>query len=198
VGKDSAEHRLSSVPSHLHTFRVVGEVVQIEPTLILLRPGYPTNLFGKARLAVGGEPHHLVFVPVFWEAEELRKCGIENAQRMREGNRPSDFYSIPSSYTPHHTAEIAEAVDGDDGGLLKRRREECAGEMRPMMFHKMDVTTLLGHDSLCSKFPADLHNSRAVRGARREAGPPVWPQGSPHEFICQMSPGIARDCNVVR
>src|SRR5262249_36511689 len=109
-----------AVPGHLHTLTVMGEVIQIEPALIILGTDDVPQLFSKARLAIGGEAHHLVFVAIFGKTEELREGGIEDAQRMREGAGPSYFDLISLSDAPHHAAEIPEAVDGDDCGLLKR------------------------------------------------------------------------------
>ena len=117
----------------------MGEVVQIKPALILLGADHAPHLFGKPRLPIRGETHHLVLVAILGEAEELRKRGIENAQRMREGNGAPHFYLIALPYAPHHAAEITEAVDGDDGGLLKGRCEECAGEVRPVVLDEVHL-----------------------------------------------------------
>ena len=60
-------------------------------------------------------------------------------ERMREGNGAAhvDVVALPDA--PHHAAEIAEAVDRDDRGLLERRGEEGAGQMRAMVLDEVNL-----------------------------------------------------------
>src|SRR6266487_3739502 len=124
------------------------EVIQIQPALIFLSAEHASDLFGKPGLPIGGEAHHLVLVSVLGEAQELREGRIENAQRMRERDGASYLYLISLPQSPHHTAEIAESVDGDDSGFLKGRCEECAGKVRTVMLDEVHLPRLFWHDPL--------------------------------------------------
>src|SRR5882762_10029204 len=95
------------------------EVVQIQPTLISLGADHAPHLFGKPWLAIGRESHHLVLVAVLGKTKELRERGIENAKRMREGDRASYFYLVPLPHSPHRAAGITEAVNRYNRCLLK-------------------------------------------------------------------------------
>src|SRR5215469_4886593 len=115
---------------------------------------------------------------------------------MRERYGSPNFDLAALSYTPHHATEIAEAVDRDDGGLVKWRREEGAGEMRTMMLDEVNLCPG-GLNSLRSKFQPHLDDAGAVRGAGCDTGPAVWPQCNSQDLVRQMSLGITRDRNVV-
>src|SRR5580704_12036856 len=147
--KHRAQFRLPAVPSHVHAFAVMGKVIEIQPTLISVGPNHAPHQFGKPGLAISREAHHLIFVAELGKTKELRERGVEDAQRVREGDRSSYLYLIVHPHSPHYAAEITETVDGDDCGLLKRRSEERAGKMRPVMLDKMYLPCPLRNDSLC-------------------------------------------------
>ena len=100
VRKDRAQSRFPAIPSHLHALAVMCEVVQIQAALISLGADQAPHLFGKARLAISGEAHHLVFVAVLGKAEKLRKSGVEKAQRVRESDGAVDIEVVAFADCP--------------------------------------------------------------------------------------------------
>ena len=136
---DRPERRLAAVPGHLDAFGVVDEVVEVEADLVAFDADDVADLRGEARLAVGRQAHHLVFVAVLREAEELRERGVEQAQRMRELDAAAHVDVVAAADAPHHAAEVAEPVDGDDRGFVERRGEEGAGQMRAMVLDEVDA-----------------------------------------------------------
>src|SRR5215471_7293110 len=98
-----------------------------------------TDLIEKPPLAVRRKPHHLVLVAILGESEELRERRVEQAQRMRELDRAPDLNLVAAPDTPHDAAEVAEPVDRNDGGLIKWRCEEGAGQMGAVVFDEMDA-----------------------------------------------------------
>src|SRR2546425_10928650 len=147
----------------------------MQAALISLRADHAPFSFGKPGLPVGGKAHHLVLVTVLWEAEKLRERGIENAQRMREGDGTSHLYLISLPHAPHPAAEITEAVNGDDGGLLKGRREERAGQVGPVMLDEVHLARLAWHNSLCCEHLAHLRDAYAVGGTGGQVQPLLRP-----------------------
>src|ERR1035438_9385414 len=105
----------------------------MQAELISLRADHTPHLCSEPRLAVSRETHHLVFVAVFGEAEELRERSIENAERMRERDGASHFNLIALPHSPHHATEVTETVYGNDGGLFKGRCKERARQVRTVM-----------------------------------------------------------------
>ena len=86
-----------------------------------------------ARLAVRREPHHLEFVAVVGESEVLRDREIEQPQGMREEDAAVDRQRRTGHASPGRADEVAESVDRADSGLVERRRERCAREVRRVM-----------------------------------------------------------------
>ena len=91
----------------------------------------------EARLAVGGEPHHLVFVAVVREADELRHRLVEHAERMGEVDAAVDRETAALAQAPGGRREVAEAVDRDRHGLVVGRHQEGRGEMAEMVLDGM-------------------------------------------------------------
>src|ERR1700730_16141123 len=52
VRKDRSQSRFPAVPGHLHTLTVMGEVVQIEPALIVLGPNHAPHFFSEPWLTI--------------------------------------------------------------------------------------------------------------------------------------------------
>src|SRR5215472_17698614 len=102
---------------------------------------------------------------------------------MREGDRAPDLDLIAFPHTPHHTAEIAESVDRDDGSFLKGRCKKCAGHMRAMMFDEMHLLRLSRHNSLSSERLAYLCNPNRVGGAGCESRPPMRTHRQSKQFV---------------
>jgi hypothetical protein len=101
----------------------MGEVVEVEPALNVVTHDLGSNDLAysirEARLPVGGEAHHFVLVAVLRKAEELRERGIEDAEGVRKQDGALDLDLVALADAPHDAAEVAETVDGDDGGVLE-------------------------------------------------------------------------------
>src|SRR5579871_5917318 len=102
----------------------MDEVIEIELHLIARGADDVADIVDEARLAVRAQAHHLIFVAVFRKSQELSKSRIKQTERMRVAHTAADVDVIAAAHAPHHTTEVAEAIDGDDGGLVERRGEE--------------------------------------------------------------------------
>src|ERR1700730_2184302 len=69
--------------------------------------------------------------------------------------------------------------------------------MRPVMLDEVHAARLLRNNSLRREQLAYLRDADTVDGTGSEAQPPVWPQRRPHQFVPQMSLGIARNRDIV-
>src|SRR5690349_7883594 len=88
------------------------------------------KLVDETRLAVWREAHHLAFIAVMREAEKLRRCGVNDAGRVRIFNLAEHFDRVPFTTGPHRGDEISEAVDRQKRSAFERRYEEATREMR--------------------------------------------------------------------
>jgi hypothetical protein len=98
----------------------MNEVVEVEADLIAFDAHDVADQSGKARFAVRRQTHHLVFVAVLREAEQLRERRVEQAKRMREADAAADVDPTSPPHAPHDAAEVAKAIDGDDRRLVER------------------------------------------------------------------------------
>ncbi len=122
------------LPRHLHAGVEVAEVTQVETERAVVHRAHDlAQLADEAGLAVGREPHHLVFVAEAEEAEVLRDGGVENPQRVREEDAVEHLDAIAAAARQHRRHEVAEAVDGEQRRLLERRAEEGGGEVREVV-----------------------------------------------------------------
>ena len=81
-------------------------------------------------LAVSGQAHDFVFVAEFAKSQILRHGRVIHAERMGKRNRPVDVHSIALAGAPHGAGEIAEPVRGQQRGLVERRNEKRARQVR--------------------------------------------------------------------
>ena len=81
----------------------------------------------EPRVAIGGQAHQLVFAAVDPEAAIIGHGRVEQAERVREAELMRQVDRGPSSDAKAGGGPLADAVDGQDGGLLERRRVEGAG-----------------------------------------------------------------------
>jgi hypothetical protein len=117
----------------------VAKVAEVErESAVVLETHDLLHLVDEARLAVGREPHHLVFVAIVREADELRHRLVEHAERMREVDAALDRELAALAQTPGGRREVAEAVDRHRHGLVVGRHQERRGEMTEMMLDGMD------------------------------------------------------------
>src|ERR1043166_1028158 len=95
------------------------------------------------RLAVGGQSHHLAFVAVVRETDELCRGGIDDAGRVWVFNLVQHIDRVAIADGPHRRDKISEAVDRKQGGAIKGRYIKRTGEVRAMMFDVMKLSAQL-------------------------------------------------------
>src|SRR6267142_2799242 len=148
VGKDAAYYGRTLIPTHVHTFRVMAEVIEIQAKLsIFFGANDLAKLINKTRLAVRGKPHHFAFIAIMRETDELSGGGVDYARGMWILDLSQHIDRIPFSLCPHGRDEISEAIDGKQRGALERRNKKRTGEMSSMVFDivKLRSETALGH-----------------------------------------------------
>ena len=116
---------------------------------------------GVLRLAVGREPHHLVFAGVDLEAGVVGEGRIEQPERMREVQSPcASRDRLPRPNADRRGRPLADAVHREDHRLVERRRKERAGRVALVM---------LGEQQLA--FPIEVRDrTRAARRAAAASG----------------------------
>ena len=80
----------------------------------------------KARLAVGGESHHLVLAIVDPKPQVLGERRVEQAQAVGEADLVEEGEPASFAHADGVGRPLADAVGGERGGPLKRREEEGA------------------------------------------------------------------------
>src|SRR6185437_9013678 len=171
--------------------------VEVETALIVVCIHDVVKLRDKSGLAVSRETHHLILVSIFREAEKLGKRGIENSERMREGDGAFQLDFVSPSDTPHDAAEIPKTIDRDNGSFIEWRAKECAGQMSAMMLDKMKF----------SFWRADSSRTKSIRCSDcLNVVPGASEQPIPIAGLCYHAPQlaaevrsrIARYCNMIR
>jgi len=196
VGVNGAEGRLAPVPAHDHALIVMGEVTEVEADLIVIGTDDVADLLEEARLAVSGESHHFVLVAILGESEELGEGGVEEAEGVREADGAAHVDVIAAADDPHDAAEVAEAIDGDDGGLIERRTEEGAGEVGAVMLDEMDFGMAIG-EAGGEEVGGDAGNADGVAGAGGGARPVLRAGGDAEELVGEVGTRVARDGDMV-
>src|SRR6478672_5531400 len=80
VRKDSANNWRTLVPGHVHAFRMMTKVIEVQTKL----PAFfgakdVAKFFDVARLAVGRQAHHLAFIAIMGKTDELRRRRIHDS-----------------------------------------------------------------------------------------------------------------------
>lgn len=196
VGVHWTERWLTTVPAHDHALIVMGEVTEVEADLIVMSADDVADLLEESRLAVSGESHHLVLVAILGEAEELGEGGVEETEGVREADGAADVDVVAAADAPHDAAEVAEAIDGDDGGLIERRTEEGAGEVGAVMLDEMDFGMAVG-EAGGEEVGGDAGNADGVVGAGGGARPVLRAGGDAEELVGEVGTRVARDGDMV-
>src|SRR5947207_13829048 len=103
----------------------MAEVAQVQLELsIVCNLDQPAHLPDKLRLAIRRQAHHLIFVTVMGEANELCNRRKKDSQRVREINAVLYLYSVSMAESERSAGEITKAIDGQAGGLLKTGDEK--------------------------------------------------------------------------
>ncbi len=144
--EEPADRRRPLVPAHVHAFLVVDEEVEVELEDVALRTHDPPHLVEKARRAVRREAHHLALVAVLREAEPLGDRGVEDPERVREQDALEHAERGSAALREHRRGEVAEAVDGQDRGVLERRDEERARDVRLVVLDVVELGAHLGSE----------------------------------------------------
>src|SRR6185369_7903565 len=81
IREHTADHGRALVPRHLDTFSVMAKVIKAQTKLsVLFRANDLAKLVDEAWSALRREPHYLSLVAVMWEAEKLRRGGVDEAR----------------------------------------------------------------------------------------------------------------------
>ena len=133
----TAEEIVERLVRHPEASAVV-EVREIEPEgAVRLQVHQPIqDRVGILRLAVRGQAHHLVLAGIDLEAGVIREGGVEETQRVREVDLLAHLEVVPRAETYGGGRPLADAVHGQDDGLLERGREEGARRMALVMLGK--------------------------------------------------------------
>src|SRR5438874_10918652 len=103
----------------------MAEVAQIQLELPIVRNlNQPAQLSDELRLPVRRQSHHLVFIAVMGEANELCDRRIKDSERVREVNTVPYLYPVSSTESKRSAGEITKAIDGQAGCLLKTGNEK--------------------------------------------------------------------------
>jgi hypothetical protein len=136
----AADRRLAVVPRHLHAVGPVAEERQIElEGAVGAEMKELPHAIDVRGLAIRRQPHHLEFIAVFPEAEELRQREIQQAERMRIEDAAIDSERAAGGASPRRAHEIAEAVNRAHCRLVERADERGARQVRGVM---LDETRL--------------------------------------------------------
>ncbi len=127
------------------------------------------------RLAVRRESHHLVFARVHLEAREVGERRVQQAERMRELQLVDDLERIALADADRRCRPLADAVHGDDRGLLERRRIEGGRGVRFVMlaeqhlaFVALDLAAdVVRHPQLLAEPERHRHQVRLPAQRRR-------------------------------
>ena len=91
------------------------------------------------RLAVGREPHHLVFAGVDLEAGVIGRGRIQQAERMRKMDLLEDLEPVAVADRRRRRRPFADAVHGQHGGVLERRGIEGRRRVAQMMLAEQQL-----------------------------------------------------------
>ncbi len=108
----------------------VGEPAQIEAEGAIAAQAHdPLHRLEMGRLAVGGQPHHLVFVAVVRKAEELGDRGVEGAEGVWKEHLAIDADAGAGAMAPGGAGEITEAIHRHHRRLREGRGVEGRRQM---------------------------------------------------------------------
>jgi len=145
--------RLARRPEHVDEFlregarggQVIFKIIEVEGERAIGGAAEDApDLVEVARLAVGGEAHHLVLALVDGKAEEGGEGRVEHSQRMREAQLARKLDAAAAGFVHLPAAErergpLADAVGGEDGRAPGGRGEERGGGVRLVMLAEEDA-----------------------------------------------------------
>ena len=138
--EDGADFGRAIVPCVVDVLAVVAEEFEAEAEgAVGLDADDLPHLVHVGGLAVGGEAHDFVFVAVVGEADELRDCRVEKAQRVREVNAPINLDVATAPHAPRGAGEVPEAVHRETHRLVEIADVKSGREMREMVFDVVEL-----------------------------------------------------------
>ena len=140
LARRRAEQRIEARVGHRQPGAVV-EVVQVQPegAIVLDVDELLLDDVEILRLAVGREPHHLVFARVDLEAGVVGEGGIEQTERVREVDLADHLQAVAVSQRQRRRGPFADTVHRQHGRALERRREEGAGGMAQVVLGEQQL-----------------------------------------------------------
>ncbi len=127
------------VPAHADALFVMQKVVEVQLEGIAHRPDDSPEQVEKLRLAIRGQPHHLVFVSVMRETKIHRDRRVQESEGMRvEDPVLLDPFGSPA-VDRQGAGEVAHAVDREHGGLFVGRNQEAGRHVRLMVLDAMEL-----------------------------------------------------------
>ncbi len=107
-----------------------GEIVHVQPeTTIGEHFEEFMNLIDVPWATVRRHPHHFVLAFIDFESQESGKCGVEQADGVRETDFVGEVKFV--SFCPAHRSgcPLSDSIDSQEGSTIERRTKECAGGM---------------------------------------------------------------------
>ena len=134
IARGPAEQRVEALVRHGQPGAIV-EVVEIEAerAVGLEIDQVVANDLLVFRRAVGRKPHQLVLAGIDLEAGIVGEGGVEQAEAVREMDLLVDLEVFSIADGGRRGGPFADAVEGEDGGLVERRRIERGGGVAQMM-----------------------------------------------------------------
>ena len=134
IARRRAEQRVEALVRHRQPGAVI-EIVEIEAerSVRLEIDQIVANLLHVARLAIGREPHQLVFAGIDLEAGVVGECGIEQAEAVREMDFLVNGEVVAFADRHGGGRPFADAVEREHRGAIERRRVERRSGVAQMM-----------------------------------------------------------------
>src|SRR5580704_14947926 len=104
--------QLAALPAAVHS-----KITSCQP-----EPGVGVNIqhalheLAKAIIAIGRQPHYLVFLAEFLETDELAACRVKKSKTVRQVHTFSDLDAVSFAPRRHRADKIAASVKRKSGG----------------------------------------------------------------------------------
>jgi hypothetical protein len=90
-----------------------------------------------ARLAEGGQSHHLVFIGGVQEAEIAGDLLVQQAERMRKVDLPESLQPVAAAHVIGGRGLLPASIQRQHRGMIERRGKKGAGGVRHVVLHEM-------------------------------------------------------------
>jgi hypothetical protein len=131
------EQRSKAVIRHAQPGAVIEVLlIKTKAAVILQIDQMVENGLGEARLAIGGEPHDLVFAGIDPKSGEIGERRIEQTEGMREFDLLQHRDPVSLAEPGRGRRPFADPVHRQNGGGVEGRWKKGRGGMAQMMFRK--------------------------------------------------------------